>query len=71
MTIREQTQNQERETLSPLAVLSENTRGRKEPIEECDVRTPFQRDRDRILPWRAFRRLRDQKQVFLSPEGDQ
>ena len=70
MTIREQTQNQERETLSPLAVLSENTRGRKEPIEECDVRTPFQRDRDRILHCKAFRRLKHKTQVFLSPEGD-
>ena len=70
MTIREQTQNQERETLSPLAVLSENTRGRKEPIEECDVRTPFQRDRDRIIHCKAFRRLKHKTQVFLSPEGD-
>ncbi len=70
MTIREQTQNLERETLSPLAVLSENTRGRKEPIEECDVRTPFQRDRDRILHCKAFRRLKHKTQVFLSPEGD-
>lgn len=70
MTIREQTQCLERETLSPLAVLSENTRGREEPIEECDVRTPFQRDRDRILHCKAFRRLKHKTQVFLSPEGD-
>ncbi|MGN0560553.1 MAG: deoxyguanosinetriphosphate triphosphohydrolase, partial [Candidatus Fimenecus sp.] len=60
----------EKETLSPLACLSENTKGRERPEPECDLRTPFQRDRDRILHCNAFRRLKHKTQVFLSPEGD-
>src|SRR5436305_8880652 len=56
--------------LSPLAVRSYETRGRNLPEEECRLRTPFQRDRDRIVHAKAFRRLRLKTQVFVDPEGD-
>src|SRR5499433_3463701 len=56
--------------LSPLAVRSYETRGRDVPEEECRLRTPFQRDRDRIVHSKAFRRLRHKTQVFVDPEGD-
>ena len=56
--------------LSPLAVRSYETRGRERPEEECGLRTPFQRDRDRIVHSKAFRRLRHKTQVFVDPEGD-
>jgi len=70
MTILEQTQQFERETLSAHAAKSADSRGRARPEPECDIRTPFQRDRDRILHSKAFRRLKCKTQVFLSPEGD-
>lgn len=70
MTIRELTQQQEEQNLSPLAILSQNTKGRARWEEECPIRTPFQRDRDRIIHCKAFRRLMHKTQVFLSPEGD-
>lgn len=60
----------ERELLSPFATLSENTQGRVQPEPECPLRTPFQRDRDRIIHCKAFRRLKQKTQVFLAPEGD-
>src|SRR6266404_7910022 len=56
--------------LSPLGVRSYETRGRNLPEEECRLRTPFQRDRDRIVHSKAFRRLRLKTQVFVDPEGD-
>src|SRR5436309_8620533 len=56
--------------LSPLAVRSYETRGRDHLEEECRLRTPFQRDRDRIVHAKAFRRLRHKTQVFVDPEGD-
>ncbi|HEY3181581.1 MAG TPA: HD domain-containing protein [Gaiellaceae bacterium] len=56
--------------LSPLAVRSYETRGRVRPEEECRVRTPFQRDRDRILHSKPFRRLKGKTQVFIDPAGD-
>ena len=70
MTVREETQALERQTMSPYAMLSADTKGRKEPEEECELRTPFQRDRDRIIHCKSFRRLKHKTQVFLSPEGD-
>jgi dGTPase len=66
-TVREHTEELERLTLSPYATLSENSRGREIPE---DIRPCFQRDRDRILHSKAFRRLKQKTQVFLSPEGD-
>jgi dGTPase len=60
----------EQRWLSPLAVRSYETRGRNLPEDECHVRTPFQRDRDRIVHSKAFRRLRHKTQVFVDPEGD-
>ena len=70
MTIREQTQTIERLTLSPYAALSERSRGRRKPEAQDPLRPCYQRDRDRILHSKAFRRLKQKTQVFLSPEGD-
>ncbi len=70
MTNREEYQQLESRYLSPLAALSQNTRGRERPEEECPLRTPYQRDRDRIIHCKAFRRLKHKTQVFLSPQGD-
>ena len=70
MTIREELEQMERENLSEFATLSVNSRGREIPEEPCDVRPVFQRDRDRILHCKAFRRLKNKTQVFLTPKGD-
>ncbi len=60
----------EEHALSPLAVRSYESRGRERVEEECSVRTPFQRDRDRILHSKPFRRLKGKTQVFIDPAGD-
>lgn len=70
MSIREDIEQMEREILSPYATLSVNSRGRDKPEEPCDIRPVFQRDRDRILHCKAFRRLKNKTQVFLTPKGD-
>ena len=70
MTIREKLELYEKEYLSPYAMLSMNSKGRLHPEEQCDIRPVFQRDRDRIIHSKAFRRLKDKTQVFLTPEGD-
>jgi dGTPase len=66
----ERIREHEEQWLSPLAVRSYEHGGRIEPEEECRVRTPFQRDRDRILHSKAFRRLKGKTQVFIDPAGD-
>ncbi len=70
MTIRESFEQQEKEYLSPYAALSINSKGRLREEEPCDIRPVFQRDRDRIIHCKSFRRLKDKTQVFLTPEGD-
>ena len=70
MTLREQTEAMEREMLSPYACLSSQSKGRQVPLEPCPTRTCFQRDIDRIVHSKAFRRLKHKTQVFLEPEGD-
>ena len=66
----QRTREQEDRCLSPLAVRSYETRGRLHDEEECRLRTPFQRDRDRILHSKPFRRLKGKTQVFIDPAGD-
>lgn len=70
MTIREQIEMMEKENLSPYACLSINSKGRDRQEDECDIRPVFQRDRDRILHSKSFRRLKNKTQVFLTPKGD-
>lgn len=70
MNVRERTEMIEQQILSPYAALSKNTLGRDILEQECELRTPYQRDRDRIIHCKSFRRLKHKTQVFLSPEGD-
>ncbi len=70
MTIREQMEQMEMETLSPFASKSAESRGREIDEPQCDIRPVYQRDRDRILHSKAFRRLKNKTQVFLTPRGD-
>lgn len=70
MNVRQMLENREEEFLSPFAALSKNSKGREFKGDKCDLRTEFQRDRDRILHSKSFRRLKHKTQVFLTPEGD-
>ena len=70
MTVRETTEALEHQLLSPYACFADKSRGRARPAESCPVRTCFQRDLDRIVHSKAFRRLKHKTQVFLQPEGD-
>ena len=70
MVLREQTEAAEAALFSPYACLSAHSRGRMVPLEPCPTRTCFQRDIDRIVHSKAFRRLKHKTQVFLEPEGD-
>ena len=69
-TFAERVREREDDWLSPLAVRSYETRGRVRAEEACAVRTPFQRDRDRLVHSKPFRRLKGKTQVFIDPEGD-
>jgi dGTPase len=69
-SLREQLERFELETLVPQAAKSAGSRGRLRPEPEDDVRPAFQRDRDRIIHSKAFRRLKHKTQVFFAPEGD-
>lgn len=70
MTIRERQERDEEARLSPYAALSSRSVGRAHPISTCDLRTCYQRDRDRIIHCKSFRRLKYKTQVFLTPMGD-
>ena len=70
MSIRQVLEANERKLFAPQATLSSQTQGRQKPINPCDLRTEFQRDRDRITYSRAFSRLRRKTQVLISPRGD-
>ncbi|HUF94623.1 MAG TPA: deoxyguanosinetriphosphate triphosphohydrolase, partial [Acidimicrobiia bacterium] len=67
---REEREDQEALLLSPAATLSTQTRGRQKAEEDDEFRTCFERDRDRIIHTKAFRRLKHKTQVFLNPDGD-
>lgn len=70
MNLREQTERMEKKNLSPHALCSQDSRGRVKFEQHCSVRTAFQRDRDRIIHSKSFRRLKQKTQVFIAPGGD-
>ena len=70
MLVREYYENLEYEILSEYAAHAKDTKGRARPMQKCDLRTDFQRDRDRIIHCKSFRRLKHKTQVFLAPKGD-
>lgn len=70
MNIREKQEHQEHIFLSPYAAFSDQSKGRDFPEDPCDIRPVYQRDRDKIIHSKAFRRLKGKTQVFLEPQGD-
>ena len=69
-SLRQKQEEREHQILGEHATFADESLGRDMPEEQCDIRTVFQRDRDRILHCKAFRRLKQKTQVFLAPEGD-
>lgn len=70
MSIRQEIEEREKQFLSPHAALSAESRGRRQKEKECEFRTAFQRDRDKIIHCKSFRRLKHKTQVFISPVED-
>lgn len=70
LCLRQDFENREHDILRPCAAFSDESRGRKKQEDKCDIRTDFQRDRDRIIHCKAFRRMKHKTQVFLAPGGD-
>lgn len=70
MLVRKELEERERLVLDSRASFAAESKGRERPEEECDIRTCYMRDRDRIVHCKSFRRLKDKTQVFLSPQGD-
>ena len=70
LSIRQQMEEREAANLSPFSTLSRDSKGRQRPEQECDIRLCFQRDRDRVIHSKSFRRLKHKTQVFLAPAGD-
>lgn len=70
MEIRQMLEERERQTLSEFATLAIDSKGREYPSEKCPMRTEFQKDRDKIIHCKAFRRLKHKTQVFIAPTGD-
>src|SRR3989339_1253689 len=70
MIIRREIEEREKKLLSPYACFASKTAGRAKPEKECNLRTAFQRDRDKIIHSKSFRRLKHKTQVFISPIGD-
>lgn len=70
VTLREKQEKREHAILGSYATFADESRGRDKEEAQCDIRTDFQRDRDRIIHCKAFRRLKQKTQVFLAPEGD-
>src|SRR5208337_3429215 len=70
LSIREELEGREAAMLSPYATLAKDSKGRRTPEPQDPIRTCFQRDRDRIIHSKAFRRLMHKTQVFLAPKGD-
>ena len=70
MNLREYFEKREHEIYRTCASFSDETKGRQVAEEKCDIRTDYQRDRDRIIHSKSFRRLKHKTQVFLAPGGD-
>ena len=70
MSPRERQEALEAQILHPRASRAAQSRGRAAPLDDCELRTAYQRDRDRVLHSKAFRRLKHKTQVFIAPEGD-